>query len=110
MLGPMDAAWVIPCLTGAHIVGVNRENPLMMKATHERMEDVSLFYSSNLPLTEKVNLLKKYHVTYILLKNKKNNPEIDVSHFADQINENHKFILFKVSQRKLNSFFESNSD
>ena len=77
IMADLKDGWVIPALTGAKIVGSTRaSNPLIMNELNQRKTDAKSFFNDNLSDQERNKILKKYHVTHILL-NKEHSAEWD---------------------------------
>lgn len=59
-------SWIIPALTGAKVVGLYHDNPLVPD-NPLRVEDSITFYNDTTPLEKRVLISKKYNVTHALL-------------------------------------------
>jgi len=69
---PLDG-WVIPALSGARIVAPLKLNPLIIAEGTQRQKEVSVFFTTPCSLSERREMIAKYHVTHMLvnLHNKK---------------------------------------
>jgi len=63
-----EAAWPVPAVTGAKIIWQQKGNPLITPELNQRREDAKAFFQKPLSLPERRALLKRYHVTHILLE------------------------------------------
>jgi len=73
-LGPSDVVmaddttgWAIPAITGAKLAAQLKGNPLISAEVSRRRDDARAFLMEELSLEERHRLLRKYHVTHILL-------------------------------------------
>jgi hypothetical protein len=60
-------SWVIPAMTGAKVVSLFHDNPLMGDNT-VRMNDTRTFFSAGTSTQERMDILKRYGVTHILIR------------------------------------------
>ena len=63
-----EAGWPVPAVSGAKIVWQQKGNPLITPELNQRKEDAIAFFRRPLSLDERRALLKRYHVTHILLE------------------------------------------
>ena len=59
-------AWLVPAFTGAKIVALYHNNP-MVDGNERRKEDVRRFYEPQTTLSERRGILRSYGVTHVLL-------------------------------------------
>jgi hypothetical protein len=69
MTDPLTA-WLLPALTGAKIIALYHDNPLVPD-NEQRVHDAITFYAVNTPLEARKALLEKYNATHVLLNNQR---------------------------------------
>ena len=67
VLVPVYEGWVVPAITGAKTVGLQKLNPLMVDEGKQRNEDVTAFFEAPLSIEERRALIDKYHATHIVI-------------------------------------------
>jgi hypothetical protein len=96
---------IVPAITGARLVASQRLNPLIRDEICRRKADAEAFFTGELSLEERIGLIAKYNVTYILIN------MADKDSWASSL-ENHlriigmalagtdKMILYRVAQNQ----------
>lgn len=67
VLAEDDTGWPVPAICGAKLVSQQKGNPLIQSEVISRRKDAQYFLSNSLTIEERRALLKKYHVTHLLL-------------------------------------------
>jgi hypothetical protein len=67
VLAEDHTGWPVPALTGARLVSQQKGDPLIQPEILRRREDATQFFQGNLSMEDRRALLKRYHVTHILL-------------------------------------------
>ncbi len=62
-----DTAWPVPALTGAKVVCQQKGDPLIQSEILQRKTDGNGFFRANHSLTERRELLARYHASHILI-------------------------------------------
>jgi hypothetical protein len=66
VLSDTFTSWVIPAMTGAKVVSLFHDNPLVGDNT-ARMNDTRMFFSPGTSRSERMDIIKRYKVTHILI-------------------------------------------
>jgi len=66
VLSDTFTSWVIPAMTGAKVVSLFHDNPLVLDNAI-RMNDTKTFFSPTTNRSERMNIVKQYGVTHVLI-------------------------------------------
>jgi hypothetical protein len=97
VMATLDDSWMLPGIVGCKVVGVQHSNPFMYDY-NQRLEKTKKFFDSSTVTPERIDILKQYGVSHILISEDIDINLLSLGEMSDPVYRGEDFLLYKVKK------------